>query len=482
MTLGNSPQPLTRRQLRELARANEPAIVDDGPAAVEAAGDPHDTTTGSHSRHTAPRADQPGEPARNEPKSDDKTSTDKTSTDKTSTDKTSTDKSSAEKPGTEKPSTEKPSTEKPGTEKPGTEQTRDSPATTAPEAGKTADKAPAAMTPAPVKPAAKKPSAGKPGAEKPGADKQGAEKQGAEKPGTTKQGAEKAGTVQPDTLKPTAVKPDAVKPGAGTPTAARQDRGAPEAARPAPAPLPMPDAAPKRTPVVIDSAVVEPGRALTRRELRALQAAASASAAPATPPSRPDVPASDAQTPAPSPAAAASTALEPTGLTPPLGHWSIDRDDDSHIETIGRRDDQTFDDLVGRGIGAGGIPTTTNALILPAIPRQGNTGPITSTGEIMITGSIDLPRSLGATGQHPNLFDSSEMDRMLDQLDEGGHHNDVAPVSASRAVSTHTSTRGVMTPPRKRGASLPTVLAITAAVLAIGVLSLFVVGYAFNIY
>ena len=100
----------------------------------------------------------------------------------------------------------------------------------------------------------------------------------------------------------------------------------------------------------------------------------------------------------------------------------------------------------------------------------------------MITGSIDLPRSLGATGQHPNLFDSSEMDRMLDQLDEGGHHNDVAPVSASRAVSTHTSTRGVMTPPRKRGASLPTVLAITAAVLAIGVLSLFVVGYAFNIY
>jgi hypothetical protein len=422
MTLGNSPQPLTRRQLRELARANEPAIVDDEPAAVEAAGDAHDTTTGSHSRHTAPRADQPVEPARNEPKSDDKTSTDKT-----------------------------------GTEQTGTEQTGDSKSTAKPAAGKTADTATAAMAPAPVKPAAKKLAADKPGSVKPSA-------------------------VKPDAVKPDAVKPDAVKPGAGTPTAARQDRGTSEAARPAPAPLPIPEAAPKRTPVVIDSVVVEPGRALTRRELRALQAAASASAAPATPPSRADAPAADAQTPAPSPAAAASTAQEPTGLTPPLGHWSIDRDDDSHIETIGRRDDQTFDDLVGRGIGAGGIPTTTNALILPAIPRQGNTGPITSTGEIMITGSIDLPRSLGATGQHPNLFDSSEMDRMLDQLDEGGHHNDVAPVSASRAVSTHTSTRGVMTPPRKRGASLPTVLAITAAVLAIGVLSLFVVGYAFNIY
>nr|RZI34505.1 hypothetical protein BJQ95_03201 [Cryobacterium sp. SO1] len=195
-----------------------------------------------------------------------------------------------------------------------------------------------------------------------------------------------------------------------------------------------------------------------------------------------------APAPAPAPRSAGAdpqrsdVAIDSTVLHPPIGHWSVDREDDSHIETIGRRDDATFDDLVGRGVGAGGFPTTTNALILPSIPRQGPGGPITSTGEIMITGSIDLPRSLGATGQHPNLFDSSEMDRMLDQLDEGGHHNDVAPVSASRAVSTHTSTRGVMTPPRKRGASLPTVLAITAAVLAIGVLSLFVVGYAFNIY
>jgi hypothetical protein len=245
----------------------------------------------------------------------------------------------------------------------------------------------------------------------------------------------------------------------------------------APAPLPIPE-----TPVAADN-----GRTLSRRELRALQAATAASAED----SADEAVEQDRIAPAPVLAPRTAPAEEPqwpdapaavNGLHPPIGHWSVDREDDSHIETIGRRDDQTFDDLVGRGVGAGGIPTTTNALILPSIPRQGPGGPITSTGEIMITGSIDLPRSLGATGQHPNLFDSSEMDRMLDQLDEGGHHNDVAPVSASRAVSTHTSTRGVMTPPRKRGASLPTVLAITAAVLAIGVLSLFVVGYAFNIY
>jgi hypothetical protein len=256
----------------------------------------------------------------------------------------------------------------------------------------------------------------------------------------------------------------------------------------APAPLPIPDALIPAAPgaeAQTAKAPVDPesGRTLTRRELRALQAASSASV-------NDDSSGQDQVAPSPVSAPRSSgadqqrsdVAADSTALHPPIGHWSVDREDDSHIETIGRRDDATFDDLVGRGVGAGGIPTTTNALILPSIPRQGPGGPITSTGEIMITGSIDLPRSLGATGQHPNLFDSSEMDRMLDQLDEGGHHNDVAPVSASRAVSTHTSTRGVMTPPRKRGASLPTVLAITAAVLAIGVLSLFVVGYAFNIY
>ena len=290
-------------------------------------------------------------------------------------------------------------------------------------------------------------------------------------------------TAHTDDFPTTVAEPAAVEPAAVEPAVAEPAVVKPVAARPAPLPLPVPAEAPApANAVVIDSVVVDPGHGLTRRELRALQAAAAASSQPLT-----EDALATRSVPGSLPVAAAThstagSAGDSNGLNPPIGHWSIDRDDDSHIEAIGRRDDQTFDDLVGLGVGAGGIPTTTNALILPADPRQGIAGPITTTGEIMITGSIDLPRSLGATGQHPNLFDSSEMDRMLDQLDEGGHHNDVAPVSASRAVSTHTSTRGVMTPPRKRGASLPAVLAITAAVLLIGVLSLFVVGYAFNIY
>jgi hypothetical protein len=445
MTLGNSPQPLTRRQLRELARESEPVPVENG--AENGAGNGADVGTGMapagtpdvtgnatpsahHSRHTAPSVDAP-------------------------------------------------------------------PVQQAAERGPAE---PVALSPAKPAAAPLKPAATSATQRADASSAQTSDRASSGKPGADKRKSEKPGSEKSNSGKP-------VVPAPANPTAATTPRSAP-------APLPIPGEVPAALPVadeapaseapaskapalnppaskapapnvvVIDSVVVDPGPALTRRELRALHAAASAGPAPigAAAPTGQPAPAAGTE------ASARGTAVgEPAsvgnGLNPPIGHWSVDPDDDDgHIQTIGRRDDQTFDDLVGNGVGAGGIPTTTNALILPAIPRQGASGPIASTGEIMITGSIDLPRSLGATGQHPNLFDSSEMDRMLDQLDEGGHHNDVAPVSASRAVSTHTSTRGVMTPPRKRGASLPTVLAITAAVLAIGVLSLFVVGYAFNIY
>jgi hypothetical protein len=172
----------------------------------------------------------------------------------------------------------------------------------------------------------------------------------------------------------------------------------------------------------------------------------------------------------------------PGVLHPPVGHWSLARDEvDDHVP--GTTQLEPFDQIVARGISAGGIPTTTNALILPSIPYQGSTsGPLTSTGEIMVTGSIDLPRSLGSTGALPNVFDSSDMDQILDQLDDGGHHSDVAPVSASRAVSTHASTRGVMAPPAKRGLTVPVVLTVTAGALAFGVLALIVAGYVFQIF
>ncbi|TFD74821.1 hypothetical protein [Cryobacterium fucosi] len=241
-----------------------------------------------------------------------------------------------------------------------------------------------------------------------------------------------------------------------------------------------------------------PERTLTRRELRALQPAqghddesgqSESGQSESGQSESGQTEAAPVKQPAPveflvesKSSSSSSARARPGVLHPPVGHWSLDRDEDDG-SIPGGSPIEPFDQLMSRGISAGGIPTTTNALILPSIPHQGATsGPLTSTGEIMITGSIDLPRSLGSTGAHPNLFDSAEMDHMLDQLDESGHHSDVAPVSASRAVSTHASTRGVMAPPPKRGMTLPTVLAITVGVLALGVVALFIAGYVFKIF
>ncbi|SDK72976.1 hypothetical protein SAMN05216282_11193 [Cryobacterium psychrotolerans] len=207
-----------------------------------------------------------------------------------------------------------------------------------------------------------------------------------------------------------------------------------------------------------------PERTLTRRQLRAIKAAESG-----------EPEATDGEDVSPD-----AETHTTGGLNPPVGHWSLDRGDD-HTPTVD--EGQTFDQFMSRGTGGSGSPTTTSALILPSIPLQGSSsGPLTSTGEILITGSYDLPRSLGSTGHHPGNFDSSDMDQSDDHDDAGGYNSTVAPVSASRAVSTHASNRGLVAPPQKSGNSLPTVLAITAAVLAVGVLALFVLGYVFNIF
>ncbi len=197
--------------------------------------------------------------------------------------------------------------------------------------------------------------------------------------------------------------------------------------------------------------------------------------APLTPTAGPAADASDTNAPASSFAQAESDDNASQPYQPPVGHWS----------TATALDDknQQFDQVLSRSVGASGAATTTNALILPVVPSAPDaTGPLTSTGEILVTGSIDLPRGLGSTGQHPNRFDSSDMDRMFEQDENEFNTSDVAPIRASRAVSTHTSTRGVITPPKKRGGRLPVVLSITAAILAIGVVGLLVAGYLLKVF
>ncbi|WP_146184961.1 hypothetical protein [Agromyces badenianii] len=150
------------------------------------------------------------------------------------------------------------------------------------------------------------------------------------------------------------------------------------------------------------------------------------------------------------------------------GHWASQLNaPDESVEP--------FDQLLSRGGVSHGVPTTTNALILPNLPDHGSIGnQLASSGEIIATGSIDLPRSYGASGVHPSRIDSSDVDRLFDQVEDVG--SGAAPVAATRAISTQGAARAMIAPPKKEGMNVPLVLAVTAGVLALGVVATLVIG------
>ncbi|MET1015481.1 MAG: hypothetical protein ABWX76_01600 [Leifsonia flava] len=169
----------------------------------------------------------------------------------------------------------------------------------------------------------------------------------------------------------------------------------------------------------------------------------------------------------------------------PVGHWSIDADHEDDRDVTGAQ--PSFDQLLSRGIAAGGVsaggvPTTTSALILPSIPQSGDGAVALTTGEVLVTGSFDLPRSLGSTGAHPDRIDSSEIDRLF-ELEDAGPATGAQPIRASRAVSGHTSTRDVIQPPQKQSRwTVPFILSISAGVLAVGVVALIIAGLVSGIF
>jgi hypothetical protein len=160
-------------------------------------------------------------------------------------------------------------------------------------------------------------------------------------------------------------------------------------------------------------------------------------------------------------------------FTPPKGHWSVQAQaDDEHLPFQGK---------LSRNVGS--TSAGANSLIMPKDPSKDLFTAVNSTGEILITGSLDLPRSLASTGANSDHYDSSEIDRLFEASQDDQHNtSDVAPVRAARAVATHTSTRSMVNPRKRRGGMLPTVLAITAAVMAVGVAALLFAGYVLRIF
>lgn len=136
-----------------------------------------------------------------------------------------------------------------------------------------------------------------------------------------------------------------------------------------------------------------------------------------------------------------------------------------------------------RSVGSSSGSFTTSALVLPSIPQVGDiTRPLSSTGEILVTGSIDLPMSLASTGTNSSRFDHSDIDALFAQEDHEYAPADSAPVRAIRAVSTHTSTHGVISAKKPANNRLPMLMAVTAGILAVGVAALFAAGMIFGYF
>ena len=162
----------------------------------------------------------------------------------------------------------------------------------------------------------------------------------------------------------------------------------------------------------------------------------------------------------------------PDLYTSPTGHWATE----SRIDNVNHGEDSFL-----RSAGSSSGILTTSVLVIPSIPQSSDlTNQLSSTGEILVTGTIDLPRSLGSTGARPNHFDHSDLDLLFAAEDNDFASSDSAPVRAIRAVSTHTSTNDLIVAKRTVSTRLPMVMAVTAGILAVCVVALLVVGMIFG--
>ena len=161
----------------------------------------------------------------------------------------------------------------------------------------------------------------------------------------------------------------------------------------------------------------------------------------------------------------------PEYYQPPVGHWSTQHAIDDALQVPGS---------LSRDLSATNA-ITTSALVLPSLPTA-PVAPVSGTGEILVTGTIDLPRSLGATGLHPTNFDQSDVDAMFEASDREDAAPNSAPVRAIRAVSTQTSSHGMIAAKRPQSRIPTMALAVCAAVMGVGVVVLFVGALVMGIF
>ena len=258
-------------------------------------------------------------------------------------------------------------------------------------------------------------------------------------------------------------------------------------APPAPAAaMPAADAAPAPTAAASASAApTEPAPSAIQDAQPAPPVAAAQPTAVVPPaPEAPAAPEAE-QTPAPDTAPApqsARTGYSFPDIVPLDDGMSVFDDPAVHRARMGQTGSGDFEDLITRAVAQEGAVSTTNtsALILPSMPETGDlTGPLGATGDLFLTGSIELPKSLGETGGHAAMHDSIDVDA-ADEVSREAAPSDphgAAPVSAARAVSARSAHSVAVVNENTRGTkTLPIILMSAGGVLLIGVVGLLIWG------
>ncbi len=222
-----------------------------------------------------------------------------------------------------------------------------------------------------------------------------------------------------------------------------------------------------------------PERTLTRRELRELEKqregedATPSAETPVVRVESPVEPGEAAEEPAseeevtravaewPEPLAATEQEAVPE-VSASLGHGLLER----AVEPVESAVD--FDDLVAPLDTTGSQHVAPTALIFNQTPGPLTlSGPLGSGGDILVTGSYELPASVGSHGHAPGMTDGKDIDAALVDS-ELAVSSSPAPVAASSAIGTIKPAGEVMRQPApEKGSKLLMGLAITAGGLMI---------------
>ena len=143
----------------------------------------------------------------------------------------------------------------------------------------------------------------------------------------------------------------------------------------------------------------------------------------------------------------------------------------------------SFDELLTVGDSTGSQHLAPNTLIFNPSPGDGSlSGPVASTGEIIVTGSYELPKGLGSQGHAHGTTDGKDVDAVL--IDgELPPASSPTPIAASAAVSTIKPAGEVIRPPApEKGNKLMLILAIVAGGLALALGVSLIVAFNSNVF